>query len=321
MIELSGVSTGMMADCDLALGPGLHAIVGTEEDGLLAVAPLVAGILRPRRGKVRVAKLDPYGDPQLRARIGATFSTPSLPARHLVVELLAARRGSIPEGDPRHELFGAIDVERTADDRVLELLIALTTPDAVALALTEPFAVAPFTAHGALARSLALFEESGATVLVLTRSSADAWKAGGRARWLVRGRLVDLQGAEGMGGVLPGRGVELRVEAEPARALLAALAGDPAFSSLDFESTPAGDAVRVRGTDLGVAALAIARAAVSVGARVRSIVPIAPSFDELKASASGNALGAYHGAYRAAYDAAYRAAWRPPPPSGEEPRS
>src|SRR4051812_9989472 len=94
-IELAGVPSGESAagsvDLEVSISAGLHAIVGTADDGLLALAPLVAGVVRSRRGRVRVAGLDPYRHPELRARIGATFATPVLPERRVLEGLLRAR--------------------------------------------------------------------------------------------------------------------------------------------------------------------------------------------------------------------------------------
>ena len=54
----------------------------------------------------------------------------------------------------------------------------------------------------------------------------------------------------------------------------------------------------IRGPDLDSVALSLARAAVASGASVRSIAPIAPQLDEVRAAASGLALAAYQAAYQ-----------------------
>src|SRR5205814_1807575 len=71
------------------LGAGLHAVVGTPDDGTLAIANLVGGLEPSASGQVIVGGRDPGRDPSLRARIGITLDTPRLPAAHLVRDLLA----------------------------------------------------------------------------------------------------------------------------------------------------------------------------------------------------------------------------------------
>jgi hypothetical protein len=65
--------------------------------------------------------------------------------------------------------------------------------------------------------------------------------------------------------------------------------------------------VTVRGANIDRTALAVARAAAMTGGKVRSIAPVAPGLDEVRAASAGLALAAYHAAY-AAY-AAYATPW------------
>ena len=99
--------------------------------------------------------------------------------------------------------------------------------------------------------------------------------------------------------LVPGRGVELRVEVDLPRLLVSALADDPAVIGIDWDQHGHRSVLSIRGDDLDQVALAVARAATSAGANVTSIAPIAPGLDEVRAAASGLALAAYHAAYRA----------------------
>jgi hypothetical protein len=100
------------------------------------------------------------------------------------------------------------------------------------------------------------------------------------------------------GALLPGRGIELRVEVDLPRLLVASLADEPSVVGIDWDEQRHRSLLSIRGADLDRLALALARAAIASGANVRSIAPVAPQLDEVRAAASGLALAAYHAAYQ-----------------------
>lgn len=290
---------------DFSLGRGLHAIVGSPADGLYEVAPLAGGVVRARSGRVIVDGRDPHADPALRARIGATTSTAKLPDCGRVEQLLdtcARARG----GDPRAMLdalgLGFLVGRRLAtlsaeEARIIELSIALATPEPLALVLTEPFANPEGTSRSAVLDAIARAERAGACVLVATASVADAADLGGHVHLLESGRIArTLDAIDAV--ALPGRGVELRVATSDPRALSATLLRDAAVVSAAWDADRGASIVSVRGADLDALALAIARSALATSARIVSITPMAPSLDEVRAASSGLALAAYHAAYR-----------------------
>jgi ABC-2 type transport system ATP-binding protein len=303
-----------LAPIDLTLGAGVHAVVGTPADGTLAIAKLVGGFEPSASGKVLVAGRDPARDPEVRGRIGATLDVPCLPRTGRVQDLLAdvdaVRGGSVAvtlatmglshwadrklEGLSRWEL------------RALDLAIALGTRDPCSLVLTEPGADIASFDRQAVRAALWRAGDSGACVIVVTASMSDAIEFAGAIHLFERGRVIRWVPVDETGALVPGRGVELRVDVDLPRLLVAALADDPGIVGIEWDEQRHRSLLSIRGADLDVVALALARATIASGASVRSIAPVAPQLDEVRAAASGLALAAYQAAYQS-----YIAAPRP----------
>jgi ABC-2 type transport system ATP-binding protein len=292
---------------DVSLGPGVHALVGTPADGTLLVAPLVGGFEPSHSGRVRVAGRNPATDPLLRAHIGATLDTPRLPAarrvRDLLIEVDSLRRARTAS-----EALDAFALSHWADrklstlsrweSRALDLVLALSTVEPFALALTEPGAdVAPLDRQ-VLRSALWTAAERGACVIVTTASMSEAIELAGTIHIFERGRVTRWVPVDETGALLPGRGIELRLEVDLPRLLVASLADEPGVIGIDWDEQRHRSLLSVRGADLDRLAVSLARAAVASGANVRSIAPVAPQLDEVRAAASGLALAAYHAAYR-----------------------
>jgi ABC-2 type transport system ATP-binding protein len=292
---------------DLTLGAGVHALVGTPADGTLAIAKLVGGFEPSASGKVLVAGRDPARDPDVRGRIGATLDVPCLPRTGRVHDLLAdvdALRG----GGSVAVTLATMGLSHWADRkleglsrwelRALDLAIALGTRDVCSIVLTEPGAdIAPFDRQ-ALRAALWKAGNSGACVIVVTASMSDAIELAGAIHLFERGRVTRWVPVDETGGLVPGRGVELRVDVDLPRLLVAALADDPGIVGIEWDEQRHRSLLSIRGADLDVVALALARATIASGASVRSIAPVAPQLDEVRAAASGLALAAYQAAYQ-----------------------
>lgn len=291
---------------DLALPPGLHAIVGSPAQGTTAISGLVGGIVRPRSGRVLVSGLEPYREPSLRARIGVMLPEPMLPQAETVEHLLrlcSATRG----GDARSMLerlgLAALALRRLAtlsadEARAIELVIALATPNPLVLALTEPFANTAGAHRDVVIEALVQAAAGGASVLAMTASVSDAAELGGQVHLFEAGRITRTLDALDVS-ELPGSEATLCVVTNEPRTLAAALSTHESVGSVTWDSTRGGSSVTVRGPDLDRLGLAIAQATQITGARVYSIQPVTPGLEEVRAAASGFALAAYHAAYRA----------------------
>jgi ABC-type multidrug transport system ATPase subunit len=299
-----------LAPLEFALGSGIHAVVGTPADGTLAIAKLVGGFEPSASGRVRVAGRDPGRDALVRGRIGATLDVPSLPAARRVHDLLAevdSLRGTRAATDAlatfglSHWADRKVVALSTWELRALDLLLAVSTVEPLALVLTEPGAdIAPIDRQ-ALRASLSRAADAGACVIVITASMSDAIELASTIHVFERGHITRWVPVDETGALVPGRGIELRVEVDLPRLLVAALADEPGVVGIDWDEQRHRSVLSIRGADLDRLALAIARAAAAAGASVRSIAPLAPQLDEVRAAAAGLALAAYHAAYGSSY--------------------
>jgi ABC-type multidrug transport system ATPase subunit len=292
-------------ELNVALEVGLQAVVGTPADGTLDLGLLASGFASPRSGVVRVAGGHPGRDPRLRARIGATLADPRLPSLARVKDLFALVGGTGVPAEAVLERFGlghwrdrpGSSLSRR-EKRALELVLALSVPSPVAVLLTEPAVDMADIDREAVTGALVAAADAGACVVVITASVSDAIEMAPRIHLIEAGRLVRSVPASEPSALAPGRGVSLRIEADLTRVLAAALADDPAVTAVDWDQTNR-SILTVRGQDLDALALAVARAAISNGAAVRSIVPVAPQLAEVRAATAGLAWAAYQAAYQA----------------------
>jgi ABC-2 type transport system ATP-binding protein len=290
---------------NVALYAGLQAIVGTPADGMLDIATLVSGITPRRTGVVKVLDRDPARDPSLRGRIGATFAEPQLPSFARVIDLFALRPPGGASGTDMLARFGlghwpgrrGSSLSRR-ELRALELVLALSVPSPIAIVLTEPTVDMSDIDREAVTRALAASADAGACVVVVTSSVSDAIEIAPLIHLIEAGRLVRSVRADETGALVPGRGVTLKIEADLPRLLAASLADDPAVTGIDWDQAQK-SILLARGENVDELALAVARAAVSSGATVRSISPIAPGLDEVRAATAGLASAAYQAAFQA----------------------
>jgi ABC-type multidrug transport system ATPase subunit len=265
----------------------------------------------------------------MRARIGVTLETPLLPPARKVRDLLALVARTRTGADGQRPALTGADVQGQAhalatlglehwndrklgslsarELRTLELVLALDTPRPVAMVLTEPGAGVTSIDRDALRTLLARAAAGGACVVVATASVSDALELAQVVHMLEAGRIVRSVPVDKTGSLVPGRGIELRVEIDRPRAFVAELTDDASITGIDWNQTGGPSIVSVRGEEIDEVALAVARAVAASGGKVRSIAPVAPGLDEIRAASAGLALAAYHAAY-AAYTA-YATPW------------
>ena len=275
---------GATASLDFILGAGLHAIVGTPDDGTLAIAGQVSGLEPRSAGDVSVRGGDPWRDPAVRRSIGATFLKSHLPTMGRVGALLAQIDG-LRGGDHASRGLARLGLAQWHDRklvtmsprelRALELVVAVSTPAPAALVLTEPGAdIAPLDWQG-LRESLLEARAAGACVIVVTASMSDAVELTETLHLFERGRIVRWVPADQMGALVPGRGIELRVEVDYPRLIVAPLTDDPDVTGIGWDQEGRKSVLSVRGEDVDCVALAVARAALATGTNVRAIAPVA----------------------------------------------
>jgi ABC-2 type transport system ATP-binding protein len=293
-----GRARGGLSGVTLALGPGVHAFLGAPEDGALALAELLAGARSPLRGRVTVAGRDPARTPFLRARIGALAAEPRLPAAPTVraaVRLAMRARGETGERcDAVLDRFGLSRVSAReprslafAEQRAVELALALSTPAPVLLTLHEPLADLALPGLELLFIRLREAAAAGACVVVTTSSPADARALADHVLVLHRGlvaREAMLQSGHLRAGLVLDEGIRLRALVRAgARELAAALASRPEVRAVSWREMDDSSAlVELRGDHAEACALALIDAALTAGVEIEALSEAAPDLGEVR---------------------------------------
>lgn len=310
-LTLQSVWSPPLKNLSLSFGPGMHVLLGAEADGTTDVIELCAGVRLPRRGRVALDGETPGASPRTRRQIASSLPSESWSLTGSIGSWLAelsrlrgfaaleAARPFYPELEPGRSLASLSGVER----RGLTLAAALAEPAPKLVALHEPLAAAR---DGAGPRVLERLQALAllVPVIVATRSVADARRCGGRLLVLERGVLVRSPGDAWPSAMTPGLPVELWVECDAPRRLLAELASSPEVEQVSFDERAAGR-IELRGNDLERLALAVTRAALAARVELRQLRAASPDL----VTVHGASAGLAQAAYRAAQDGR-----RPAPP-------
>ncbi len=92
---------------DVAHGDFL-GLVGPNGAGKTTLIRVALGLLRPDSGHVRLMGMDPFRDPEARAKVGVVFERPNLPASMPVIEIM--RRAARIYGVPAQEVSKVIEL-------------------------------------------------------------------------------------------------------------------------------------------------------------------------------------------------------------------
>ncbi|WP_437977852.1 ABC transporter ATP-binding protein [Sorangium sp. So ce295] len=309
-----GRPRGGLSGLSLALGSGVHAVLGAPEDGTLALAEVLAGRAAPLAGRVLVAGRDPCRSAATRAQIGVLAATPELPDGASVASFMSVAlraRGAPASGAAALlEPLGVAPLlaRSTAslsfsEARAVELSLALGVPRPLLLCLVEPFADVAVPSPEPVRERLRALAAAGACVVLVTSSTADASALADRIHVLDRGVIArtepgagDRLAAAPPGATPPGAGrpeVEIHVlvherapDAPGARALAAALASAPAVRAGAWEQGPAeaSSTLRIRAADREAAALAILDAAAREDVTLIAISSPPPSMHDVRAA-------------------------------------
>jgi ABC-2 type transport system ATP-binding protein len=290
-----GRPRGSLAGASIELGVGVHAFLGTPEDGLLALSDVLTGARSPTRGSVLVARRDPARTSFLRARMGALGAEPVLPeaatVRDVVRLAMRARGESGDRFDAVLDPLGLSSLQARAprslayaEKRAVELARARATPAPLLLALHEPLADVALPRLELLPVRLREAADAGACVVITTSSPADARALADRVLVLHKGVIA--REARGGGGIALGEPALFAwVHGQGARELCAALAMRPEIHAVSFREDPGEPAVvELQGESTEACALALVDAAVAAGVAIEAIGEQAPSLGDVRTS-------------------------------------
>jgi ABC-type multidrug transport system ATPase subunit len=274
MIVFEGVSARRaplaLSSLSLAWQAGSHAVVGSRDDGGSLLFELVAGLARPRAGRVRVLDGAPT-DAEVRRQVALVPLEPPLPEAMRVREALAtaaAIRGDSPsDGSARLAVLGvetlvdrAVRSLSRAEARAVALAEAVTSTRVRVLLVEEPLVAIDPRAATRIPGALRGRAVSGCAVVVSTGSIRDAVDLADDLLFLRGGVARETSVTDALAGPWAD-GVHLRIllqGAADAQALVATLARDADVESIERD----GGLLRLRGRDATALSRAASRAAV-----------------------------------------------------------
>lgn len=305
-----GKPRGSLAGLDLALDAGVHAIVGSPEDGSIALAEILSGSKAPSRGRVKVGGAEPSKSAACRARIGYLGPSADLPDEASVrasMELAMRARGErSPRADPLLEPLGLAPLLarrpaslRYVEARAVDLALAITTPAPTLVALYEPLVDVAVQQLAVVRDRIRDLGRAGACVVVITSSPSDAVSIADRVFVLQRGVVIPSALGDAAAGAItpPGSIAEIVVWARDpdvghagVRELAAALASRPEVRAVMWEehrgAGPGGSSLRVRSDDIEACSAAILEASIETGAIIDAIAPVTPGLASVRAAAN-----------------------------------
>jgi ABC-2 type transport system ATP-binding protein len=299
---VGGQSLGRLHGVSLLLDVGVHAFVGTPQDGTAALCELLSGRRPTRVGAIEVAGRDPAKSAWARRHIGVLLPRPTLPPGGLagdVVERLAGVLSPALSGALERVGAGSLAAREVAalsvpEARAVELALALSLPAPVLLVLYDPFGEVAAVDDAAVRGLMSQRAAEGSVVVVATSAPGDVEGLADHLHVLERGRLVtQSQGWPHRGG----RELFIWLEGDDeaaARRFAAALHARPELSAVSWRRPSDGGAalVAVRADTLDDAALSVAETVAELGVRVGAIHTDAPALAALQgAMASPPATG------------------------------
>jgi ABC-type multidrug transport system ATPase subunit len=307
MLSLRGARAGTLRRCTLDLEPGLHVVLGQEQDGTGDLVELLAGARAPRSGSVTVLGRQPHRSPTLRRDIAALRQSEELfPARTAgeALRIALAARGvpvtaeqALDEAGLRHWAPRAPSKLDLSERRTLAACMALARPKPPLAVLHEPLAYLPGLSSELMLRRITSWVAEGSLVLCTTSSPSTAQLLGGRAWILEQSGAVRPLAASNAVELAPGQPATLLIRTSGARELAAALSRAAGVTASAFDETLQHAQVRVQGSEARALSRTVVRVARELGIPVEAIVPSVPDLEVMRAANAGY--------LRAAYDAAY----------------
>jgi ABC-2 type transport system ATP-binding protein len=270
-----------VSDVSFEVGAGITGLLGPNGAGKTTLLKMLAGLLEPSRGEVRVLGEPVRGHPAIYARISLVMEHepvyPFMTAREFVC--FNARLQGIRDDAPVEEVLREVDLLDVADRRVggfskgmqqrTKLAGALVHRPPVLL-LDEPFSGTDPRQRMQLMELLRRWAAEGRTVLFSSHILEEVEQIAAEVVVIVSGKLAALGGIAGIRAAMLDRPHHIRIRASDPRRLAGALLQEPRVLGV----TRDGDgALTVRAGELGGVALAIPRVARDTDVRLLEVAP------------------------------------------------
>jgi ABC-2 type transport system ATP-binding protein len=268
-----------VSEVSFALGPGVTTLLGPNGAGKTTTLRMLAGMLRPSHGSVRVLGEPIFGNAALFRHIGLVPEQegiyPFLTARQFVE--LAARLSHVARPqEAAQEALRTVDLLNVQDRKVgtfskgmrqrVKIAQALTHDPSVLL-LDEPLSGADPVQRLALKEMFLQLGEAGRTVLISSHILNEAEHVGSNILVIVNGKLAARGDFHAIRALMDDRPRRVRLTCTNARAVAAGLVALPGVRGLKFED----DGLVVETSDVLALGTMAPRAAQQSAARLYGI--------------------------------------------------
>jgi ABC-2 type transport system ATP-binding protein len=279
-----------LSDVSFTIGPGVTALLGPNGAGKSTLLRILCGLTSPSQGSVRVLGVDPRRDLPLRRRLGLVPQQESLFEQLRAIDLVELSAGLHEVADAAgaaREALALVDLD-PEDPRAVRTyskgmrqrvkVAAAMVHDPEIVVLDEPLEGLDPRQR---VRMIELFVHLGAqgrTVLVSSHVLDEVERFGSQVLVLAKGRLAASGDYRDIRDLMDERPHRLRLRADDARRLAAALMAGGTVVGTHLESD---GSVVVDTTQVGAFRRAVVRAAADQGIRLLEVTPLDDDLDSV----------------------------------------
>jgi len=293
-VELAAVSRWYgnvvaVNEVSFAIGPGVTGLLGPNGAGKSTILHMVAGLLRPSTGAVRVDGRPTYGDPEVFRRVGlvpereAVF--PYLTGRQFV-RLNADLQGVVDAGAAADRAIATVELAAAADRLVATYskgmrqrvkVAAALVHDPAVLVLDEPFNGMDPRQRLHMMDLLRALAGAGRTILFSSHILEEVERVAERVLVVVSGRLAASGDFREIRRLMTDRPHAFRLRTSDDRALAAALVARPTVAGIALED----GRLVVRATDYAAFTRELAGVARATGVSLLELIPADESLESV----------------------------------------
>ncbi len=293
-VEVRGVSKWFgtkvaVSDISCSFGPGITGLLGPNGAGKTTLLRMIAGLLRPSEGSIRVSGADPGRDTSVYRRMGFVPEDDAvygfLSARGLV-RYAAELSGSDSSSEAVDGALARVNLLEAADRPIEQYskgmrqrakVAAALVNDPLLLVLDEPLNGADPVQRAVL---ISIFQElaaEGRTVIVSSHVLAEVERMTDRVIAVLDGKLAAAGGIRAIRHAMIHIPHRVRIESDEPRRLATALLATPAVVGLHFKE----GGFEVETSDLSALGTALPRVAYEASIRVTRFEPVDASLESV----------------------------------------
>ena len=270
-----------VSDVTFSVGPGVTALLGPNGAGKSTLFRVMCGLTAPTRGTVRVLGADARTDRAVRGRIGLVPQQDALFDRlsaHAFVEVSAETHGVVEAETAARRVLDLVELD--ADDpkpvgafskgmRQRVKLAAALVHEPELLILDEPLTGLDPVQRNRMIRLFHRLGDEGKCLLVSSHVLDEVARLGSRVLVIAQGRLAATGDYRELRGLMDDRPHRIRVAADGARTLAAALVAGDLVTGVSIGE----DSLTIDTNDVDRFGRHIASVARDCGVRLREVEP------------------------------------------------